>query len=129
MKNNKNNQRGQALVTLLYIMVIGIAITSAIAVIMLVNILGGGTMQQGEYAYYAAESGIENAILKLLRNPSYDGEIVNLENGGSVTTEITSQNPLTIVATGKYYNTARKIQVQTVYNNNVLTISSWKEIN
>src|SRR3990167_2437649 len=105
MKNNKNNQRGQALVTLLYIMVIGIAITSAIAV----NMLGGGTMQQGEYAYYAAESGIENAILKLLRNPSYDGEIVNLENGGSVTTEITSQNPLTIVATGKYYNTARKI--------------------
>jgi hypothetical protein len=95
---------------------------------MLVNILGGGTMQQGELAYYAAESGIENALLKLLRNPSYNGEAINF-GSGSVITEITSQNPLTIVATGKYYNTTRKIQVQTVYNNNVLTISSWKEIN
>lgn len=128
MKYNKNNERGQALVTLLYIMVIGIAITSAIAVIMLVNILGGGTMQQGELAYYTAESGIENAMLNLLRNPSYTGETFNL-GAGSVTTQVTSQNPLTIVATGRYNNIARKIQVQTIYNNNVLTISSWKEIN
>lgn len=128
MKINKNKERGQALVTLLYIIMIGTAITSAVVIIMLVNIMGGGTMQQGELAYYAAESGIENALLNLLRNPSYSGETINL-GSGSVTTEVTSQNPLTIVATGKYYNTARKIQVQTVYNNNVLSISSWKEIN
>lgn len=128
MKISKIRERGQALITFLYIMVIGITITTAAAIIVLINLMGGGIMERGELAYYTAESGIENAILNLLRNPSYSGETLTLGDG-SVTTEITSQNPLTIVATGRYSNIARKIQVQTIYNNNVLTISSWKEIN
>ncbi|MBI2031305.1 MAG: hypothetical protein HYT08_01690 [Candidatus Levybacteria bacterium] len=121
-------ERGQALITFLYIMIIGMTISSASAVIMLINLMGGGTMERGEITYYIAESGIENAILKLLRDPDYSGETLSV-GGGNVTTEITSQNPLTIVATGRYNNIVRKIEVQTLYNNNVLTISSWREIN
>jgi len=124
----KIQERGQALITFLYIMIIGMTIASAASVIMLINLIGGGTMESGEIAYYIAESGIENAILNLLRNPSYMGENLVI-GGGNVTTEITNQNPLTILATGRYNNIVRKIEVQTVYNNNVLTISSWKEIN
>lgn len=127
MKKN-TKQRGQALITFLYIMVIGMTISSAAAVIILINLIGGGTMERGEIAYYVAESGIENAMINLLRNPSYTGETLNV-GGGNVTVEITNQNPLTILATGRYNNNVRKIEVQALYNNNVLTISSWKEIN
>lgn len=127
MKKNIK-ERGQALITFLYIMVIGLTISSAAAVIMLINLMSEGTMEQGEAAYYIAESGIENAMLKLLRNPAYSGETLNV-GGGNAIIEITSQTPLTILSIGRYNNIVRKIEVQTLYNNNVLTISSWKEIN
>ena len=119
-------QKGQALVTLLFFMVIGITITSAAVVVIVTNALSATRFEQGTDAYDIAESGAENALLRLLRNPFYTGETLPIGNG---TATITVANN-TIISSGSaaFNNEIRTIQVNTVYNNGILTVTSWKEI-
>jgi len=126
--NSNKASSGQALVMLLFFVLIGFTIIFAAAVMVFGNSSAASITEQGNYAYYIAESGVEEGLLKLLRNPSYTGTPANQPlsvGGGSVVIEVS--NGL-ITATGTYNNVVRKIQAQTVYNNYVLTISSWKEV-
>lgn len=123
-----NSNSGQALVTLLFFTIIGMTIVSAAAVFVYENSQSASITEQGTYAYYIAESGIEEALLQMLRDPNYVGTPALeplLIGAGSVKIEVSSG---VITATGTYQNMVRKIQAQTVYNNSILTISSWKEI-
>ena len=121
----KTSEKGDILVSLLFFMVISIAIISSIVFIAFNTLKSGTNLEQGTLAYYGAETGIENALLRLVRNPSYPGETLVLDQG-SVLIEI---NGNIITSTATVDNSIRKIQVETVYNNNILEISSWKEIN
>jgi len=116
--------KGQALVTLLFFMVIAISVITASSVILFTNVTAGSTTEQGAIVLSGAESGAENALLRLLRNPAYSGEALLV---GNVNVNIGVTNG-TIIATASANNVIRKIQVQTVYNGNVLSVSSWKEI-
>jgi len=118
------NQKGQAFVTLLFFVIIGITIISAETIVLFTNILSASTTEQGTNAYYVAESGIEEALLRLNRNPGYAGEVLTVGEGNAV---IQVDNGI-ITATGTYANSIKKIQVQTVNNNGELKIVSWKEI-
>lgn len=121
-------QSGQALVSLLFIAIIGITVISAAAVLVYGNIQSASINEQGTYAYYVAESGAEEGFLRLLRNPHYSGTPVGqpLTVGlGSAAIQVSNG---TIISTGTYNNSVRKIQAQAVYNNGILTISSWKEV-
>ena len=123
--------KGQALVSLLFFMAMGITITTATAIIVVVNIQGTSMLQEGTDAYYAAESGIEDSLMRFIRNPNYLGETLNLDANTKVTASITAgmNNTYTFTATGSASQATRTIQVTTVYNNNILTISQWKELN
>lgn len=122
----QKNVRGQALVTLLFFVIIGVSVVAGAAAVVYTNVLAASTVEQGEGAYYVAQSGIEEGLLQLLRNPNYAGETLPV-GSGSVTIQVASG---TITATGTLGNSSRKIQVQTVYNTNgQLTIVTWKEIN
>lgn len=118
-------EAGQALITIIFIMVVSISILTSIILIVFNNITGGSNLEQGALAYYSAESGAQNGVLRLLRNPSYSGETLSI-NGGTVTIEVIGG---VITSEAHIDNSIRKVEVQTVYNNNVLTITSWKEIN
>lgn len=122
-----NFQRGQALVTLLIFMVVAIIVTSAAVVVIFVNSLSSSKLVVGELAYYAAESGAENAILRLLRNPNYTGETLQIDQG-SATITITGTDPKTITSVGNFGNFSRTIEIVVGYTNNILTVSSWKEV-
>jgi hypothetical protein len=129
MKKIIKQQSGQALITILFIAVIGITIITAAAIFMFENLRASSITEQGTYAYYVAESGIEEGILRLLRNPNYTGTPVGQPlpvGGGSVIISTTSDGKITAI--GTYNSTVRKIQIQTVYNNGMLTIQSWKEV-
>lgn len=121
---DKKGQRGQAIVTLILIMVIAIAVITAIIIVSANSIASGSSMEQGTVAFYAAESGAENAIIRKLRNPSYTGETLSVD-GATVTIVV---NGDTITSVAQYRNAIRKIEVQTTYSNNVLSVASWKEI-
>lgn len=125
-----NSYSGQALVTLLFFVLIGMTVISAAAIFVYENTRSASTTEQGVYAYYIAESGVEEALLRMLRDPNYSGTPVGqpISVGlGDLDIQVNTANGL-ITTTGTYQNSVRKIQVQTVYNNNILIISSWKEI-
>lgn len=130
MRLNKEtfDSKGQALIILLFISLIGMTVISAAAVVAYGNISSSSIVEQGNYAYYIAESGIEEGMLRLIRNPNYTGTPVGQPlsiDGGNVTIEVSGN---TIIATGTYNNNVRKIKAETTYTNYMRSIISWKEI-
>ena len=132
IKINFGSSSGQALVTLLFFVLIGLTVISAAAIMVFGNTQSASITEQGNYAYYVAESGIQEALVRLLRDPSYSGTPVGqpLSIGeGTVVIQVSSSSGIiTATATGTFNNNVRKIQAQTVYNNNIASVSSWKEI-
>lgn len=123
----KHFQKGQTLLFLLVFMAIALTITSA-SLYVLLNSLDSGTKRSDSIlAYDLAESGAENALLRLVRNPIYTGETLTVGDG-SATLLVTPGNPITITSLGKVRNSVRKIQMEIVYNIGILNVVSWKEI-
>lgn len=124
---NYKFKKGQTLVMLLVLMTTGIIITSAAVILIIVNSQASSKFSLGEDAYAIAESGAENAILRLIRNPSYAGETLTVGNG-SATITVTGSSTKTIVSEGVRGNFRRKVQVVGGYVNNIFTPTSWTEI-
>ena len=83
---NQNTQNGQALITLLFFVAISTIITSAAVLILFSNALDTIRFSEGTQSYYTAESGIENALIRIVRNPNYTGETLSLPEGEIVVT-------------------------------------------
>lgn len=125
MKQQVN--KGQALVFLLFLVTLSVTITSAAIVTMIANSYSTNIYTQGNNAKTVAESGVENAILKLLRDPSYNGESIVVGEGTAVIT-VTGIDQKTIVSEGSYFGNKRKVEVIVQIADDILTIQSWKEI-
>lgn len=126
MKTRISTQKGQTLVLLLIYMVMAIVITTAAVAISISNSRATGKVYQGSNAFNIAEAGIETAMIKLLRDPSYTGETLTVENG-TVTITITGTNPKTIRSEGEINNFIRIVEATVDTSDNVLTVLSWKE--
>ena len=121
--------KGQALISLLFFMIVAITITSAATVVILVNSLSTGSFDQTNVAYSAAEAAAENALLKLIRDPSYTGIGDTTPIGqASIVIAVSGSNQKILTASATVGNFLRKVQVQATYVNSILTVSSWKEI-
>jgi type II secretory pathway component PulK len=121
-------ERGQALITLLFFMIIAIIITSAAVIIIILNSLSGTKFQEGTLAYQVAESGADNAILRLLRDPNYTGEVLTIGNGTATISVSASLNTYVATSSGQVGNFVRKVEVTATYVNNLLTVTSEKEV-
>ncbi|HWY79798.1 MAG TPA: hypothetical protein VNW29_05580 [Candidatus Sulfotelmatobacter sp.] len=124
-------EQGQALITLLFFTVIGITVTSAAVVMILVNSLSGTKQQQGDIAYNIAQSGAENGLLRLLRDPSYTGETVTVGSGTatiSVSGTGSTGNPYVILSKGVTGVFLREVQIMATYQNSLLTVTSRGEV-
>lgn len=120
--------KGQALITLLFFVIIAVNITAAATVIIAVNSLSGTKFQQGSVAYEIAQTGAENAKLRLLRDPNYTGETLAVGDGSATITVSKTGNSYTLLSVGKINNFTRQIQVMADYSNNLFTVTSQKEI-
>ncbi len=121
-------QRGQALITLLFYVLIIVTITTAAVMLLILNSRASTKIQEGTRAYIVAESGAENALLRVLRDPTYTGE-TNLPVGdGFATIVVTPGSPTTILSTGRVGNFVRKIQVTATFTSGYYTVTSWQEI-
>jgi len=123
----KNRHSGQTLVLVLVVMIMAITITTAAIMIMITNSTDTGQEASGQYVLDIAESGAENALLRLLRDPNFAGETIGINGGTSIST-VSGTTTKTIDADGKLSGHVRKIEVVVSYNNNVLNINSWKEV-
>lgn len=124
-------EEGQTVVTLLFFMVMSIAITTAAVIMIVTNAKSQDRVVEGTSAYYEAEGGAENAMIRFLRDPSYRGED-NVAIGDGTASIVVYPNldgtfNIVSIATSSAKFT-RKVQVVAGYTNNVLSVSSWKEV-
>ena len=125
----KIKKNGQALITLLFFVVIALTITSAAIIIIITNSISASKLEEGVTAYYTAESGIENALIRLLRDTDYAGETLTVGTGTAVVTVTdTSADTKTVVSVGQNGNFKRTVQAQMTYNNGYYSFSNWKEL-
>lgn len=122
-----SSNSGQALVSLLIFSLVAILIATGAVTVTIINSISAASAALGNSTYYVAEGGIENALIRLLRDPSYTGEILAIGDGSAQVTVSGSTNK-TITSVGIIGKFKRTIQVETEYNNYNLSIIGWKEI-
>lgn len=114
---------------LLAVIVLVLSIVTTASVAISISSLKDTTMlAKGHEAYALAETGIDNAVLRLLRNPNYLGESNLSIEGGNVTIVVTGTNPYTIESTAIHSGTTRRIRATLGTVAGVLTLTSWEEI-
>lgn len=128
MKNKKQYyQKGQTLVTLLVFSVVALTVATT-AVTIMINVSQATNRVEGHVnATQTAESGMENALLRLLRDPSYTGETLPV-GSGSVVITVTGSNPKTVTAVGTVNSHIKTIQSTVTYTNGIMSVTSWQEI-
>lgn len=131
---NHQCERGQALISLLFFMIIGITLLVGAAVVTLENTASTSSAEQGTIAYYDAESGIEDALLLLLRYPPtstspYTGGTTTYTQGQAAVSVSSSGNTITVTSVGTYLSATRKIQVQETNGSTGWQVTSWQEVN
>ena len=125
----KMQLRGEAMLTLLFFTVMAMTITAGAIIVLFSNSLSGTRFQQGSVAYQVAQSGAENAILRLLRDPAYVGETLPVGDGtATITVTNNGGGSYTIISEGKVGNFVRKIQVDETYSNNLFTETARREV-
>jgi hypothetical protein len=127
LKDSKT-QKGQTLVLLLVFVMVAIAISTAATFVIATNSLSATDVSQGLATRQMAEAGAEKALLQLLRNPGYKGEMFSLDTG-TVTATVSGTTTLTINSTAENGNYIKRVEVKATYSNNVLTPVSWKDMN
>lgn len=129
----KNNQKGlpseegQSMILLLFSVILSVAITTLAIMMLVINSGSVGVFETGVEAKQIAESGMEKALLELIRDPAYLGESYQMGEG-QVNTTISGSNPKTINVSVTLGDSTKTVEVLANYTNNVLQVTSWKEI-
>lgn len=127
MKTIRAGTQGQALVILLFYMIIAITLTTTAVAVVVSNSLSSTRSEQGAQALQIAEAGAENAIVRLLRSTSYTGETLTVGLGSAVVT-VTGTTTKTIQSVGTVSGFSRTVQVTATLTNGILEVSSWQEL-
>lgn len=117
---------GQTIVALLIFILLAITLTFTATVVVITNIRTDTAYQGGEVALQNAQTGIENALVRLERDNTYTGETMTLASG-AVTITISGTSPKTITSIGSYSKVVRTITATATVNSTVVTLTSWSE--
>jgi len=121
-------QKGQALIALLFFVLMAIGITAAATVVVSSNSLSTSDLAEGSITKSMADAGIETGVIALLRDPNYTGETLTMDDGNVVIT-VTGTTNKAIIAVATNGSFVKKVEFDVTYSNNVLIPGSWKEIN
>lgn len=123
-------ERGQTIIALLIFMLLSILITTTAVTITIINTTGNTQMAIGEQARQAAESGVENAMLQLERDPTYTGETMSINGTTTATITVSGTTTRTITSIGTVAGIGtykRTIIATATYANLAFTITNWVE--
>lgn len=127
MKQTRTASKGQAVITVIFIAVIGMFIATG-AIFTVANALESSASEElGAAAFQAAESGIENSVLRLMRDPSYTGETMSIDQRSTAVVTVTTGTGIRIESIGTVGAVSRKIVADAHYDNLVLIVDSWGE--
>lgn len=121
-------QKGQTMIMLIFFVLMALSITIAAIFIMTVTSSSTTDEQIGIETKELADSAGENAVLKLERDPTYTGEVYTV-GAANITISVTGGATKIATASATENSFTRKVEIHMNYTNNVLSVSSWKEIN
>lgn len=124
---NVHKEAGQTLVALLAFMATALIITTGAVAVTIANLQSASEYSQGEAALQVAESGADNALERLVRDPSYTGETLTVGTG-TATITVSGSPSYTITSVGKVGNFRRTIQVSAARSNEIVSVTSWSEV-
>lgn len=123
----QHSQQGMVMIALMIFMVVGISITVAAVGLVIDATVASSSQISGESALAIAESGAENAILRILRAPTYSGEVLPVGNG-TATITVTGAAPMVIRSVSQIGIYSRAVEVRAQRVSGRLTIVSWQEV-
>jgi hypothetical protein len=126
----KRSEAGQTLIALLIFMMLSILITTAAVAITIINSQGNNQANFGERALQAAETGAENALLQLERDPAYTGETMTINSSSTATITVSGTTTRTITSVGTVAGIGtfkRTVLVTATYSGPTFTVTSWIE--
>ena len=126
-KKVKKIVKGQALLPLLIVIVIVLSLGAAAIELAISSLIVSRISFEGQTLFYTTEAAFENGLLRALRNPSYVGESLQI-NQASCTIEASGQAPKTILAICSSDRQVKKIQGQIDYINGVMTVTDIVEV-
>lgn len=126
MHSRHAQQGGQALVMLLAFMAVALTLTMAAVTVTVINTQANSEYELGQDALSLAESGIDNAILRLLRDSAYTGETLNIGTG-TVTITVSGSPNKTITSRATSGGFVRNVQAVVNQSGNVVSLTSWAE--
>jgi hypothetical protein len=124
------NQKGQALISILLVMAMAVLVFSSALVSTSLS-KTAGISTESDKILYSAETGVEEALIKLLRDPNYTGETINNLGGVSVTVSVTptlNPNEMLIRSGASSNDIIRTVEVLVEFTDNILTITNWKQV-
>jgi hypothetical protein len=124
MKHPKES--GQTIIALLIFIMVAITLTVAATAVSIINLQTNDNYANGQTALAHAESGVENALLRLERNANYSGGTLTFPHG-SATITVSGSDTKTIVCVGDAGNAERTVAVTAAFSSNTGTVTSWKE--
>ncbi len=127
-RRHQANSVGYVAVVLLVFVVVGVIIATAALAMSMANLAAVSAYEQGAEAMLVAQSGAENALLRLLRDPSYTGEVLSVGEGTATITVTGDTTSSTVVSVGVRGTKKRKIQVEVNRSSGVMSITSWAEV-
>lgn len=119
--------RGQAIVAVVFFMGIAMVLIPTAVSAVLTSADQSSLQMMATDALIVAESGAENALLRLLRDPSYTGETLTV-GGGTATITVTGTTSKTILSQGRVGGSVRTVQVVTQTVDGILSVASWSEV-
>lgn len=123
----KRSQAGQALTPVLVVVAVAMTLSASAVSITIANTQASSAQSIGQEALSVAQAGVDNALLRLLRDPTYSGETLTV---GSYTTLVTvsGTSTKTISSTATVAGFTRSLQVSAAYTGLDLAITNWQEL-
>ena len=121
---------GQTLIALLIFMMLSIIITTTAVTVTVINAAGNTQTNFGELALQAAETGAENALLRLERDPTYTGETMTINSATTATITVSGTTTRTITSVGTVAGIGtfkRTVVVTASYSGLAFTVTNWVE--
>ncbi|GIK84228.1 MAG: hypothetical protein BroJett025_08500 [Patescibacteria group bacterium] len=127
MKSYNTQQSGMALVTVLIFSAIAMVVIVTSISLTTITSQSSRTFLQGQRALHVAESGAENALMRLIRDPTYTQEELTIDDG-TARIVVSGTSPRIVTVTGEVGNSVRQVEVQVSDQNGIMTVTSWKEL-
>jgi len=122
----KNNQKGQAMFAIVGLLSLGLLVLSTNILIGIIEHNLSLSFQQSDQGRVVAEAGLEEASIRLLRDPDYEGGQL-LINGRNVIIEVSGENPKTISSSVNYFGKLKRVRAEVIFASGQNQLSNWEE--